>query len=122
LLKAMKELGVRIAIDDFGTGYSSLSYLKSFPFDKIKLDKSFVSGIQTDAGDLAIIRAVAGIARGFNATTLAEGVETEAQLRLLRAEGFDEVQGFLLGKPMPKDAAEALILEDRKPARKRIAS
>lgn len=115
LLKAIKELGVRIAIDDFGTGYSSLSYLKSFPFDKIKLDKSFVSAIQTDAGDLAIIRAVAGIARGFNATTLAEGVETEAQLRLLRAEGFDEVQGFLLGKPMPKYAAEALIAAEMAP-------
>ena len=110
LLKAMKELGVRIAIDDFGTGYSSLSYLRSFPFDKIKLDKSFVSGIETDAGDLAIVRAVAGIARGFNATTLAEGVETEEQLLSIRAEGFDEVQGFLLGKPMPRDQAEALIL------------
>jgi diguanylate cyclase (GGDEF)-like protein/PAS domain S-box-containing protein len=110
LLKAIRELGVRIAIDDFGTGYSSLSYLRSFPFDKIKLDKSFVSGINDDAGDLAIIRAVAGIARGFKVTTLAEGVETEEQLGQLRAEGFDEVQGFLLGKPMPKDQAEALIL------------
>jgi diguanylate cyclase (GGDEF)-like protein/PAS domain S-box-containing protein len=108
LLTAMKELGVRIAIDDFGTGYSSLSYLRSFPFDKIKLDKRFVSGIETDAGDLAIVRAVAGIARGFGATALAEGVETEGQLKCLRAEGFDEVQGFLLGRPMPRHQADAL--------------
>jgi diguanylate cyclase (GGDEF)-like protein/PAS domain S-box-containing protein len=118
LLKATKELGVRIAIDDFGTGYSSLSYLRSFPFDKIKLDKSFVSGLDNDAGDLAIVRAVAGIARGFNATTLAEGVETEDQLRQLRAEGFDEIQGFLLGKPMPREQAEALIY----PIERRAAS
>ena len=122
LLKAMKALGVRIAIDDFGTGYSSLSYLRTFPFDKIKLDKSFVSGGHADAGDLAIIRAVQGIARGFGATTLAEGVETEAQLRLLRAEGLDEVQGFFLGRPMPREQAEAFILEDSKPVHRRIAS
>jgi diguanylate cyclase (GGDEF)-like protein/PAS domain S-box-containing protein len=109
LLTAMKQLGVRIAIDDFGTGYSSLSYLRSFPFDKIKLDKRFVSGIETDAGDLAIVRAVAGIARGFGATALAEGVETEGQLRCLRAEGFDEVQGYLLGRPMPRREADALV-------------
>ena len=121
MLKAMKALGVRIAIDDFGTGYSSLSYLRTFPFDKIKLDKSFVSGIQTDAGNLAIVRAVAGIARGFKATTLAEGVETEAQLHALRQEGFDEVQGFLLGRPMPQVQAEALMQADRKHVRRRAA-
>ncbi|EJZ17040.1 GGDEF domain-containing phosphodiesterase, partial [Rhizobium sp. Pop5] len=109
LLRALKELGVRIAIDDFGTGYSSLSYLRSFPFDKIKLDRSFVSGIETDAGNLAIVRAVVGIGSGFNATTLAEGIETEEQLQKLRAEGFSEVQGYLLGRPMPREKAEALI-------------
>lgn len=110
LLKAIKALGVRIAIDDFGTGYSSLAYLRSFPFDKIKLDKSFVAGIDDDAGDLAIVRAVAGIARGFGATALAEGVETEGQLKRLRAEGFDEVQGYLLGRPMPRAQADARAL------------
>ncbi len=109
LLRALKELGVRIAIDDFGTGYSSLSYLRAFPFDKIKLDRSFVSGIETDPGNLAIVRAVAGIGSGFNAVTLAEGIETEEQLKKLRDEGFGEVQGYLLGRPMPQREVEALI-------------
>ena len=105
----MKELGVRIAIDDFGTGYSSLSYLRSFAFDKIKLDKSFVAGVETNAGDLAIVRAVAGMAAGFGAVALAEGIETREQASRLRSEGFEEVQGYLFGKPMPRPDAEALI-------------
>lgn len=109
LLRALKELGIRIAIDDFGTGYSSFSYLRAFAFDKIKLDRSFVAGIETDPGNLAIVRAVVGIGSGFNATTLAEGVETEEQLQRLKDEGLSEVQGFLLGKPMPRTEAEALI-------------
>ena len=109
LLRALKELGIRIAIDDFGTGYSSFSYLRAFAFDKIKLDRSFVAGMESDPGNLAIIRAVAGIGSGFNATTLAEGIETEEQLQKLRAEGFSEVQGFLLGRPMQQAEAEALI-------------
>ncbi|CAN7286663.1 EAL domain-containing protein [Rhizobium sp. LjRoot254] len=109
LLRMLKELGVRIAIDDFGTGYSSLSYLRSFAFDKIKLDRSFVAGVATDMGDLAIVRAVVGMAAGFKAIALAEGVETIEQMNRLRAEGFDEVQGFLLGKPMPRAETEQLI-------------
>jgi EAL domain-containing protein (putative c-di-GMP-specific phosphodiesterase class I) len=109
LLQTLKSLGVRIAIDDFGTGYSSLSYLRAFSFDKIKLDRSFVSGIDTDVGSLAIVRAVAGIASGFNATALAEGVETQQQLQALRREGFSEVQGFLLGKPGPMAETQARI-------------
>jgi diguanylate cyclase (GGDEF)-like protein/PAS domain S-box-containing protein len=109
LLKALKELGIRIAIDDFGTGYSSFSYLRAFAFDKIKLDRSFIAGIETDPGNLAIVRAVVGIGSGFNATTLAEGIETEEQLAKLRQEGFNEVQGYLLGKPMPLAQALALI-------------
>jgi diguanylate cyclase (GGDEF)-like protein/PAS domain S-box-containing protein len=109
LLRALKALGLRIAIDDFGTGYSSLSYLRAFTFDKIKLDRSFVSGIETDAGSLSIVRAVVGIGSGFHATTLAEGVETPEQLQALRNEGFAEVQGYLLGRPEPLAFAEALI-------------
>lgn len=109
LLKALKELGIRIAIDDFGTGYSSFSYLRAFAFDKIKLDRSFVAGMESDPGNLAIIRAVAGIGSGFNAVTLAEGIETEEQLDRLRQEGFAEVQGYLLGKPMPQGEARRLI-------------
>ncbi len=109
LLRELKALGVRIAIDDFGTGYSSLGYLRSFSFDKIKLDRSFVSGIDTDPGNLAIVRAVVGIGLGFHATTTAEGVETPEQLQRLRAEGFDEAQGYLLGRPMPGADIPAFI-------------
>ncbi|MDK4701500.1 EAL domain-containing protein [Rhizobium sp. CNPSo 4062] len=117
LLRALKELGIRIAIDDFGTGYSSLSYLRSFSFDKIKLDRSFVAGMDADPGNLAIVRAVVGIASGFNAVTLAEGIETEAQLAKLRTEGYHEVQGFLLGRPMSREDALARILHEAYPAR-----
>lgn len=112
LLHAMKDLGVRIAIDDFGTGYSSLGYLRAFRFDKIKLDRSFVSGIETDPGSLSIVRAVVGIGLGFNATTTAEGIETQDQMQALKAEGLGEGQGYLIARPMPLPEAEAFI-EDR---------
>ena len=114
LLHAMKNLGIRIAIDDFGTGYSSLGYLRAFPFDKIKLDRSFVSGIETDPGSLSIVRAVVGIGLGFQATTTAEGIETPEQMQALKAEGFDEAQGYLIGRPMAQQDAEAFIEDRRK--------
>ena len=101
LLFELRRLGVRIAMDDFGTGYSSLSYLRSFPFDKIKVDRSFVSGIEVDTRDLAIIQAVATLGAGFRIVTTAEGVETTQQLECLRKQNFGEVQGFLMGRPMP---------------------
>jgi diguanylate cyclase (GGDEF)-like protein/PAS domain S-box-containing protein len=109
LLHALRDLGVRIAMDDFGTGYSSLSYLRSFPFDKIKMDRSFVSGIGTDPGSLAIVKAVTGLGSGFNLTTTAEGVETPNQLARLRREGFGEIQGYLFARPMPATDALAFI-------------
>lgn len=109
LLHALRELGVRIAMDDFGTGYSSLSYLRSFPFDKIKMDRSFVSGIDSDPGSMAIVRAVTGLGSGFNLTTTAEGVETAEQLARLRREGFGEVQGYLLAKPMAARDVSAFL-------------
>ena len=119
LLQTLKELGVRIAIDDFGTGYSSLSYLRSFAFDKIKLDRSFVADLEANPGDLAIVRAVAGMAAGFKAVALAEGIETEAQAQRLTAEGYGEGQGYFFGRPMPKHEAAALIAA-RLPARERL--
>jgi diguanylate cyclase (GGDEF)-like protein/PAS domain S-box-containing protein len=109
LLHALRNLGVRIAMDDFGTGYSSLSYLRSFPFDKIKMDRSFVSGIGIDPGSLAIVKAVIGLGSGFNLTTTAEGVETSEQLARLRREGFGEIQGYLLARPMPEKDALAFL-------------
>jgi diguanylate cyclase (GGDEF)-like protein/PAS domain S-box-containing protein len=102
LLFELRKLGVRIAMDDFGTGYSSLNYLRTFPFDKIKIDRSFVSDIDSDKRNLAILQAVVSLGSAFNITTTAEGVETQEQLTRLKSEHFGEVQGFFTGKPMPQ--------------------
>jgi diguanylate cyclase (GGDEF)-like protein/PAS domain S-box-containing protein len=101
ILHRLKLLGVRIAMDDFGTGYSSLSYLQSFPFDKIKIDQSFISKVKSNPQSAAIVRAVIGLAHGLNLPVLAEGVETKEQLDFLAAESCDEIQGYLLGRPHP---------------------
>jgi diguanylate cyclase (GGDEF)-like protein len=101
ILRRLKALGVRIALDDFGTGYSSLSYLQAFPFDKIKIDRSFISNLERSAQSKAILRGVIGMARGLDLPVIAEGVETQAQLDLLASAGCDLVQGFLIGRPAP---------------------
>jgi diguanylate cyclase (GGDEF)-like protein/PAS domain S-box-containing protein len=101
ILRRLKALGVRIAMDDFGTGYSSLSYLQSFPFDKIKIDKSFICNLKGSPQSAAIVRAVIGLAHGLNLPVLAEGVETKDQLEFLAAASCNEVQGYLLGRPHP---------------------
>jgi EAL domain-containing protein (putative c-di-GMP-specific phosphodiesterase class I) len=103
-LHSLRELGVRIAMDDFGTGYSSLSYLRSFPFDKIKIDGSFVSDLTSGEDGVAIIRAVASLGASLGMATTAEGVETEEQLAQVSAEGYTEIQGFLFSPP--RTAAE----------------
>jgi len=100
-LHQLRALGVRISMDDFGTGYSSLSYLRSFPFDKIKIDKSFVDDLADRPDCVAIVRAVTGLAADLGITTTAEGVETQQQLDCLRAEGCVEVQGYLFSPPRP---------------------
>ncbi|MDN4037128.1 bifunctional diguanylate cyclase/phosphodiesterase [Massilia sp. YIM B02443] len=102
-LRALKALGVRIALDDFGTGYSSLSYLRSFPFDKIKIDKSFVQEMDESREAVAIIRAITGLSGSLLIETTAEGVETEGQFRRLEQEGCTHFQGYLFGRP---EAAE----------------
>jgi EAL domain-containing protein (putative c-di-GMP-specific phosphodiesterase class I) len=94
-------MGVRIAIDDFGTGYSSLSYLKRFPAQTVKIDRSFISGLPTDRDDTAITQAVIAMAHSLGLRVVAEGVETADQLGLLRRLHCDEVQGYLLGRPVP---------------------
>ena len=101
ILRRIKSLGVRIAMDDFGTGYSSLSYLQAFPFDKIKIDHAFISNLKQNSQSATIVRAVIGLARGLNVPVIAEGVETKEQLDILTAEGCDEVQGYLVGRPAP---------------------
>jgi predicted signal transduction protein with EAL and GGDEF domain len=108
ILRRLKALGVRIAMDDFGTGYSSLSYLQSFPFDKIKIDQAFISNLERNAQSATIIRAVIGLARGLDLPVLAEGVETKEQLAFLSKERCDEIQGFLIGRPLPIEDYAAL--------------
>ena len=100
ILRRLKLLGVQIALDDFGTGYSSLSYLHAFPFDKIKIDRTFISDLENNRHSIAIVRAVIGLSRSLNIPILAEGVETEAQHAFLAKEGCDEVQGYLTGRPL----------------------
>lgn len=110
VLHELRALGVCIAMDDFGIGYSSLSYLRTFPFDKLKIDQSFVRelGERTPSG--AIVRAVTGLGESLNITTVGEGVETMEQLTYLTTYGCDEVQGFLFSKPVPRDAIRDVIL------------
>jgi len=109
ILNQLRKLGVRISMDDFGTGYSSIGYLRSFPFDKIKIDQSFVRDLMVDEGSLAIVRAIAGLGVSFGMTTTAEGVETEEQMRCLNLEGCVEVQGYLYSKPVPANEIIELL-------------
>jgi diguanylate cyclase (GGDEF)-like protein len=109
ILNQLRKLGVRISMDDFGTGYSSIGYLRSFPFDKIKIDQSFVRDLMVDEGSLAIVRAIAGLGVSFGMTTTAEGVETEEQMRCLSLEGCIEVQGYLYSKPVPANEIIELL-------------
>ena len=104
-LTELRNLGVRISMDDFGTGYSSLGYLQKFPFDKIKIDRSFIRDLADRPDAIAIIRAVTGLGSSLGMSTTAEGVETEAQLRQLREEGCTEVQGYLFSEPKTRRSA-----------------
>jgi EAL domain-containing protein (putative c-di-GMP-specific phosphodiesterase class I) len=112
-LHKLRELGIRISMDDFGTGYSSLSYLRSFPFDKIKIDRSFVSELASRGDSMAIVRAVTSLGKSLGIATTAEGVETSEQLALLRAEGCSEVQGYLLNRPRPAAEVEKMLSKAR---------
>ena len=106
---ALKAIGVTVAMDDFGTGYSSLSTLQAFPFDKIKIDKSFIQSVDKSAHAGAIVKATLLLGRSLNIPVLAEGVETERHLEFLREEGCDSVQGYLFGKPMPSEDVSRMI-------------
>jgi diguanylate cyclase (GGDEF)-like protein len=110
VLVAFKERGFAIALDDFGTGYSSLSYLNIFPFDRVKLDRSFVMNITSSAHDQAMVRGIVALAHSLHLDVVAEGVETSAQASLLRAYGCDTLQGYGLGRPQPAPSIHALLV------------
>jgi diguanylate cyclase (GGDEF)-like protein/PAS domain S-box-containing protein len=111
ILRRLKALGVQIAMDDFGTGYSSLSYFRMFPFDKVKIDQSFIRDMIDNPQAMAIIRSVIGLGRGLGMPVVAEGVETDAQLEALRAEGCDQVQGYLISRPNPIGHFAGLVMD-----------
>jgi EAL domain-containing protein (putative c-di-GMP-specific phosphodiesterase class I) len=113
ILHQLRSIGVRIALDDFGTGYSSLSYLKRFPFDKIKIDRCFITDIAEPDGSAGIVRAVVDIAAEREMTTTAEGVETAEQQRILRELGCSEMQGYLFSPPKPAEAVRDLLIAHR---------
>ena len=109
ILHQLKQLGIRIALDDFGTGYSSLAYLRCFPFDKLKIDRSFITDLTSSPENLAIVRAIIGLGKSFDAIVTAEGVETEAQFNCLAAEGCQQTQGYWLGRPTSASRAKAML-------------
>jgi EAL domain-containing protein (putative c-di-GMP-specific phosphodiesterase class I) len=109
-LHRLHQLGVRLSLDDFGTGYSSLSYLRRLPVDEVKIDKTFVLGMATDSGDLAIVRSIVDLSRHLGLAAVAEGVETEMTLRLLQEMGCDAAQGFYFSRPLPAERFEAWLV------------
>ena len=121
LLHSLRSVGVRVALDDFGTGYSSLSYLQSFPFDKLKIDRSFIQNLLTRDGASAIVRAITELAHALNIETTAEGVEETAQLMELRAHGCSSVQGFLFAEPMTAADVAQLFRDQDSDAAQNVA-
>ena len=111
VLHELRSLGVRIVMDDFGTGFSSLNYLRSFPFDKIKIDRTFISDLSKDSHSIAIVKAVIDLARALHIDVVAEGVETKEQLEYLVAEGCRVVQGYYLSPPKPIESFEKVLGE-----------
>jgi diguanylate cyclase (GGDEF)-like protein len=120
-LDALKALGVRLALDDFGTGYSSLTYLQRFNFDKLKIDRGFVTPLGRNAGSNALMQAIVALGRALDLTLLAEGVETEEQRVLLRLAGCEEMQGYLFAHPGPREALDRLLAEAAPPVQAAVA-
>uniref|UniRef100_Q07V94 Diguanylate cyclase/phosphodiesterase n=1 Tax=Rhodopseudomonas palustris (strain BisA53) TaxID=316055 RepID=Q07V94_RHOP5 len=116
VLQNLRSMGVRVALDDFGTGYSSLGYLRSFPFDKIKIDQTFVRGTANDPAGQAIVRAIAYLGQSLGMETVAEGVETEEQLARITADGCTDVQGYLISRPLPPDQIAGFMTTPPRPA------
>jgi EAL domain-containing protein (putative c-di-GMP-specific phosphodiesterase class I) len=109
MLQTLREIGVRVALDDFGVGYSSLGYLRSFPFDRIKIDQSFVRGASNDPVGHAIVRTIASLGQSLGMMTVAEGVETEEQMARITADGCTDVQGYLISRPIPPEQIDGFL-------------
>ena len=105
----MRALGVTISLDDFGTGFSNLSYLRTFPFDKLKIDKSFVDSLSSDHRSVGIVSAISGLGQTFGIKTVAEGVETDTQYEIVARQGCTEVQGYFYAKPMAPEEVPHFI-------------
>jgi EAL domain-containing protein (putative c-di-GMP-specific phosphodiesterase class I) len=116
-IEDLHALGVRIALDDFGSGYSNLGYLQRFPFDKLKIDRSFVTALGKSANGGVIIQAIVALGRALGLTVVVEGVETEQQRVLLRLAGCEEMQGYLFAHPGPREALDRLLAESRTASR-----
>ncbi len=116
-LDELRQLGVRIALDDFGTGYASLSYLQKFPFDRIKIDRSFIDEFENDKSASQIVKAVISLSKGLGMSTTAEGIETREQFDAIKSEGCSDIQGFLVSRPIPMREIESLILHTKEPSK-----
>jgi EAL domain-containing protein (putative c-di-GMP-specific phosphodiesterase class I) len=112
VLRRLNEMGIRMSVDDFGTGYSSLAYLKSFPLDTLKIDRAFVKDLISCSDDTAIVQAIVALARSLELTTVAEGVENDAQLALLTALGCNEYQGYYFSRPVAAEIIVSLLKEE----------
>ncbi|WP_193352687.1 EAL domain-containing protein, partial [Desulfuromonas sp. TF] len=110
----LKGLGIGLSLDDFGTGYSSLNYLRRFPVDSLKIDRSFITDVTSDAGAAAVATSVVAIAHSLRLTAIAEGVETKEQLAFVRESRCDGLQGYYFSKPLPADEIVRLLREDRR--------
>lgn len=113
IMKQLRALGFNLSIDDFGTGYSSLAYLKNYPIDELKIDRSFLKDAESDAQDSAIVSAIVNLAHSLGLRVVAEGVETEGQLGLLRGNGCNLYQGFWYSKPVPAEDFVAMLVDGR---------